>query len=107
MGLDELDHQTKGDQLRRRPMGGAGWRSPPPRPKAAQNDEATLSARSADTRRQRIVELAGIEPASSSAEPGLLRVQFVMAVSQPRHSHEQVADGLSQESVPVTPPDRR
>jgi hypothetical protein len=27
-----------------------------------------------------VVELAGIEPASSSAEPGLLRVQFVLSL---------------------------
>jgi hypothetical protein len=33
-----------------------------------------------------VVELAGIEPASSSVEPGLLRVQSTMAVSRPRHS---------------------
>jgi hypothetical protein len=52
-----------------------------------------------------LVELAGIEPASSSVEPGLLRVQSVMAFSQPRRSHRQVADRLSQEKVPITPPD--
>ena len=51
------------------------------------------------------MELAGIEPASSSAAPGLLRVQFVMASSQSRHSHEHVADGLSRMNVPTTPYD--
>ena len=34
-----------------------------------------------------VVELAGIEPASSSVEPGLLRVQSVMSSSQSRRSH--------------------
>ena len=34
-----------------------------------------------------VVELAGIEPASSSVEPGLLRVQSVKAFSRPRRSH--------------------
>src|SRR4051795_1604752 len=34
-----------------------------------------------------MVELAGIEPASSSVEPGLLRVQSVMSFSRPRCSH--------------------
>lgn len=43
-----------------------------------------------------VVELAGIEPASSSVEPGLLRVQSVMSFSQPRCSHRHVTDGLSQ-----------
>ena len=52
------------------------------------------------------VELAGIEPASCGAVPGLLRVQFVITFSQSRHSHEQVADGLSQDEVPTDPPDR-
>jgi hypothetical protein len=42
------------------------------------------------------VELAGIEPASSSVEPGLLRVQSVLTFSQSRRSHRHVADGLSQ-----------
>jgi hypothetical protein len=41
------------------------------------------------------VELAGIEPASFGADPGLLRVQSVTAFSQSRHSHEHVADRLS------------
>jgi hypothetical protein len=48
-----------------------------------------------------VVELAGIEPASSSVEPGLLRVQSVLSLSRPRRSHEQVADGLSHEKVPI------
>ena len=52
------------------------------------------------------VELAGIEPASSSVEPGLLRVQSVMSFSQSRRSHRHVADRLSQEKVPITPPDK-
>jgi hypothetical protein len=34
-----------------------------------------------------MVELAGIEPASSSAVPGLLRVQSVVSCSQSRRSH--------------------
>ena len=34
-----------------------------------------------------LVELAGIEPASSGVEPGLLRVQSAMALSRPRRSH--------------------
>ena len=41
------------------------------------------------------VELAGIEPASSSAVSGLLRVQFVVADSRPRCSHEHVTARLS------------
>ena len=41
------------------------------------------------------VELAGIEPASFGAAPGLLRVQFVMTLSQSRCSHEHVTGGLS------------
>jgi hypothetical protein len=53
-----------------------------------------------------MVELAGIEPASCGAVPGLLRVQFVITFSQLRHSHEQVADELSQDEVPIDPPDR-
>jgi len=52
------------------------------------------------------VELAGIEPASSSVEPGLLRVQSVLSFSRPRRSHRHVADRPSQDEVPVTPPDR-
>jgi len=41
------------------------------------------------------VELAGIEPASFSADPGLLRVQSAMSCSQSRHSRRHVADELS------------
>ncbi|CAA9338118.1 MAG: hypothetical protein AVDCRST_MAG72-641 [uncultured Nocardioidaceae bacterium] len=41
------------------------------------------------------MELAGIEPASFGAEPGLLRVQSAMALSQSRHSRRRVAGGLS------------
>jgi hypothetical protein len=41
------------------------------------------------------VELAGIEPASFGAVPGILRVQNVMSSSQSRRSHEHVADRLS------------
>ena len=52
------------------------------------------------------MELAGIEPASSSAVSGLLRVQSVVAFSQSRCSHEHVTDGLSQDLVPINPPDR-
>ncbi len=42
-----------------------------------------------------MVEPAGIEPASDSAKPGLLRAQSVEAFSQSRHSYRQVADELS------------
>jgi hypothetical protein len=52
-----------------------------------------------------VVELAGIEPASSSAVPGLLRVQSVMSSSQSRRSHRHVADGLSRMRVPHHPSD--
>jgi len=53
--------------------------------------------------KRRSVELAGIEPASFGADPGLLRVQFVMTLSQPRRSHEHVVCGLSHEVVPMGP----
>ena len=49
------------------------------------------------------VELAGIEPASFGVEPGLLRAQSVLSFSQPRRSHEQVADRLSHRDVPHSP----
>jgi len=54
-----------------------------------------------------LVELAGIEPASSSAVPGLLRVQSVQFVLLgPGTRDRHVADRPSQEKVPVNPPDR-
>jgi len=49
------------------------------------------------------VELAGIEPASFGAVPGILRVQSVMSFSQSRCSHEHVTDRLSHEDVPASP----
>jgi hypothetical protein len=45
-----------------------------------------------------LVELAGIEPASSSAEPGLLRVQSAMCVFLgPGACTDTCADGLSRD----------
>ena len=41
------------------------------------------------------VELAGIEPASFDAEPGLLRVQSASRFSQPRRSRRHATDRLS------------
>ena len=38
------------------------------------------------------VEVAGIEPASSSDDPGLLRAQLVKSFSRPLHSRQHVAD---------------
>jgi hypothetical protein len=49
------------------------------------------------------VELAGIEPASFGAVPGLLRVQSVVSSSQSRRSHRHVTDGLSHRKVPLSP----
>ena len=51
----------------------------------------------------RIVELPGIEPGSSGADSGLLRVQFVWRFSRPRSSDEHVSDRLSRRKVPITP----
>jgi len=53
-----------------------------------------------------LVELRGIEPRSFGVEPDILRVQSVMSFSQPRRSHRHVTDRLSQDEVPLTPPDR-
>jgi sulfate permease, SulP family len=50
-----------------------------------------------------LVELAGIEPASFGAVPGLLRVQSAVSFSQPRCSYRHVTDGLSRIEVPRHP----
>ena len=50
-----------------------------------------------------MVEPAGIEPASDSAERGLLRAQFAMTLSQSRRSCERVVDGLSHSEVFTLP----
>ena len=50
-----------------------------------------------------MVEPAGIEPASDSAERGLLRAQFAMTFSQSRRSCERVVDGLSHSEVFILP----
>jgi len=51
-----------------------------------------------------VVELAGIEPASLDAEPGLLRVESARRFSRPRHSHRQVADRPSRCLCPAQIP---
>ncbi len=50
-----------------------------------------------------MVEPAGIEPASDSAEPGLLRAQSVLTFSQSRRSHGHVVDRLSHSEVFILP----
>lgn len=50
-----------------------------------------------------IVEPAGIEPASDSAKPGLLRAQSAKSFSQPQRSHGHVADRLSHSKVFTQP----
>ena len=55
-------------------------------------NEVTVAPRQ---RPRGLVELAGIEPASSDVDSGILRAQFVVSFSQPRRSHEHVADRLS------------
>lgn len=52
-----------------------------------------------------MVELRGIEPRSSNAESGLLRVQSARRFSQPRCSHRHVVDRLSRVNVPTWPHD--
>ncbi len=42
-----------------------------------------------------VVELAGIEPASSDVDSGILRAQSAVSFSQPRRSYGHVADRLS------------
>jgi len=46
------------------------------------------------------VELAGIEPASSGADPGLLRAQSAWRFSRPQCSRRRVTDGLSRCECP-------
>ncbi len=91
---------SSGTRQRRRAPTTSGGRSPPSRPTScAPQDLGQLP--DAGTVRAHVgqavvVELAGIEPASSSVEPGLLRVQSVLSFSRPRRSHEHVADRPSQ-----------
>src|SRR5699024_8232318 len=46
---------------------------------------------------------AGLEPAADSAEPGLLRAQSALTVSQARRSYGHVVDGLSRSEVFIRP----
>jgi len=54
-----------------------------------------MAARPLSSKVTRDVELAGIEPASSDVDSGILRAQSAVASSQPRRSYGHVADGLS------------
>jgi hypothetical protein len=47
-----------------------------------------------------MVEVAGIEPASSDDDPGLLRAQLVSCSARPLRSHQHVVDGPSLSSFP-------
>ena len=51
------------------------------------------------------VEMAGIEPASSRGEPGLLRAQPVWRFARPLRSHRRVATRPSLMGVPRDPSD--
>jgi len=50
-----------------------------------------------------MVEVAGIEPASDDAEPGILRVQSARSFSAPTIHADKIVDGLSQLKVPLSP----
>ena len=71
------------------------------RSKAAPTDVGAALLQEAISDGGWLVELAGIEPASSSVEPGLLRVQSVNRFSRPRRSHRHVADRPSHGIVPI------
>ncbi len=51
-----------------------------------------------------LVELPGIEPGSSDAEPRLLRAQSAERLSQPRRLSRHIADRLSRCESPTDPP---
>ena len=50
-----------------------------------------------------VVEVAGIEPASSNGDSGLLRAQLSKRSTRPRHSSQQVADRPSSSKCPRSP----
>ncbi len=54
----------------------------------------------------RVVEVAGIEPASVDTEPGLLRVQYVTGFSRPRRSYAHVRRQAQSSKSPASPPDK-
>src|SRR5699024_10910673 len=83
-------------------------RAAAPRPRhGATHDVCLLTCTSVHVRwpnsSSATVEQAGNEPATDSAEPGLLRAQSVMTFSQSRRSYGHVVDGLSHSEVFILP----